>query len=252
MHLAHFKPDKWGVGDALRAPGRATTSRCKAARYFAACGLRQCVSRAIRKACERLSDVRQRWPIPCADRQRCRFTPIWRSVHRRSRWTTTLAPHQRQSQSARCCRSPPQLRLYVPAADQPQAGMHALIAAANMARVDRRSARSSRDTWARRPPTDGTLSRAPWSWRAYGLRDDLPNVVYTAYDLSYDTRMRLAVCLSVAWKFERQLCSRFPRRFYDEAQSALSAHVRAGLHRAVLYDRFGARDVWHWSSADAR
>ena len=51
---------------------------------------------------------------------------------------------------------------------------------------------------------------------AWALRsNDLPIIVYTAYDLSYETRMRLATCLSVAWKFERQLCSHFPRRFHD-------------------------------------
>ena len=61
---------------------------------------------------------------------------------------------------------------------------------------------------------------------AWALRsNDLPSVLYTAYDLSYKTRLRLAVCLSVAWKFERQLCSRFPRRFHDAEPSLVSPHT---------------------------
>ena len=61
---------------------------------------------------------------------------------------------------------------------------------------------------------------------AWALRsNDLPIIVYTAYDLSYETRMRLATCLSVAWKFERQLCSHFPRRFHDTEPNLVSPHT---------------------------
>lgn len=61
---------------------------------------------------------------------------------------------------------------------------------------------------------------------AWALRsNDLPSVLFTAYDLSYKTRMRLAVCLSVAWKFERQLCSHFPRRFHDVEPNLISPHT---------------------------
>ena len=54
---------------------------------------------------------------------------------------------------------------------------------------------------------------------------DLPSAVHTAYDLSFDTRIRLAVCLSVSWKFERQLCSHFPRRFHDSEPNLVSPHT---------------------------
>lgn len=61
---------------------------------------------------------------------------------------------------------------------------------------------------------------------AWALRsDDLPSVFLTAFDLSYQTRLRLAVCLSVAWKFERQLCSHFPRRFHDAQPNLVSPHT---------------------------
>lgn len=61
---------------------------------------------------------------------------------------------------------------------------------------------------------------------AWALRNnDLPPAIHTAYDLSFDTRIRLAVCLSVAWKFERQLCSHFPRRFHDPEPNLVSPHT---------------------------
>lgn len=62
---------------------------------------------------------------------------------------------------------------------------------------------------------------AEWALRS----NDLPSVLYTAYDLSYKTRLRLAVCLNVAWKFERQLCSNFPRRFHDAEPNLVSPHT---------------------------
>jgi hypothetical protein len=60
-----------------------------------------------------------------------------------------------------------------------------------------------------------------WALRS----NDLPNVLVTAFDLSYETRLRLAVCLSVAWKFERQLCTHFPRRFHDAKPNLVSPHT---------------------------
>ena len=61
---------------------------------------------------------------------------------------------------------------------------------------------------------------------AWALRsNDLPIMLVTAFDLSYQTRLRLAVCLSVAWKFERQLCSHFPRRFHDAKPNLVSPHT---------------------------
>ncbi|MBD40235.1 MAG: hypothetical protein CMB11_07670 [Euryarchaeota archaeon] len=90
--------------------------------------------------------------------------------------------------------------------------------------------------------------------RVWGLRDaDLPNIVYTAYDLSYDTRMRLAVCLNVAWKFERQLCSHFPRRFYDEEPNLLSPHTYELAYLGLSFMTDSERETFGtWSSANAR
>mgnify|MGYP001231867531 FL=1 len=90
--------------------------------------------------------------------------------------------------------------------------------------------------------------------RVWGLRDaDLPNVVYTAYDLSYDTRMRLAVCLSVAWKFERQLCSHFPRRFYDEEPNLLSPHTYELAYLGLSFMTDSEREAFGtWGNANAR
>lgn len=46
-----------------------------------------------------------------------------------------------------------------------------------------------------------------------------------AYDFSKETRLRLAVCLCVAWKFERAMYTHFPRRFYAMEPSLLSPHT---------------------------
>jgi len=54
---------------------------------------------------------------------------------------------------------------------------------------------------------------------------DMPEPIERDVDLPKAVRLRLAVCLSVAWKFERQLASHFPRRFYDEQPSLLSPHT---------------------------
>lgn len=53
----------------------------------------------------------------------------------------------------------------------------------------------------------------------------LPPEARNAYDLPRDVRMRLTVCLSLAWKFERQLASRFPRTFYDDEPNLFSPHT---------------------------
>lgn len=54
---------------------------------------------------------------------------------------------------------------------------------------------------------------------------DVPETIEHDVDLPRAVRLRLAVCLSVAWKFERQLASHFPRRFYDEQPNLLSPHT---------------------------
>ena len=80
------------------------------------------------------------------------------------------------------------------------------------------------------PATDGwnAVAGAVELASAWGLNfSDLPPTLrtYQGYELPQSTRIRLAVCLSVAWKFERQLCSFFPRRFYDILPSVASPHT---------------------------
>lgn len=88
---------------------------------------------------------------------------------------------------------------------------------------------------------------------AWGLRGAaLPSVIYTAYDLSYDTRMRLTVCLSTAWKFERQLCSNFPRRFHDEEPNLLSPHTYELAYLGLSFMTDAEREAFGtWSDANA-
>ena len=45
------------------------------------------------------------------------------------------------------------------------------------------------------------------------------------YDFSKATRLRLAVCLSVAWKFERCQYTHFPRRFHSTEPTLFSPHT---------------------------
>ena len=45
------------------------------------------------------------------------------------------------------------------------------------------------------------------------------------FEFCKNTRMRIAVCLSVSWKFQRSLSSNFPRRWYDENPSLMSPHT---------------------------
>ena len=61
------------------------------------------------------------------------------------------------------------------------------------------------------------------AWAFDGAK--LPRVLYGSHDLPYSVRIRLAVCMSVAWKFERQLASHFPRRFYDDKPSLSAPHT---------------------------
>lgn len=78
------------------------------------------------------------------------------------------------------------------------------------------------------PATDGwnvvhgamELAHA-WAYRA----TDMPETIGDDFELPKAMRLRLAVCLCVAWKFERQLASHFPRRFYDDKPNLLSPHT---------------------------
>jgi len=80
----------------------------------------------------------------------------------------------------------------------------------------------------RAPATDGwnVVYGAMELAHAWAYREaDMPEIVDDDFDLPKAIRLRLAVCLSVAWKFERQLASHFPRRFYDDQPNLLSPHT---------------------------
>lgn len=58
---------------------------------------------------------------------------------------------------------------------------------------------------------------------AWALRpDEIPQALPFSFELPFDTRLRMAVCLSVSWKFQRALYSHFPRQFYNETDNAHS------------------------------
>ena len=79
------------------------------------------------------------------------------------------------------------------------------------------------------PSTDGwnVVAGALALARAWALvREEAPrHEIRDAYDFSKQTRVRLAVCLCVAWKFERAMYTHFPRRFYTMEPSLLSPHT---------------------------
>ena len=60
-----------------------------------------------------------------------------------------------------------------------------------------------------------------WAFQA----TDLLETVDADLELPRHTRIRLAVCLSVSWKFQRQFATHFPRRFYDSQPNLLSPHT---------------------------
>lgn len=92
------------------------------------------------------------------------------------------------------------------------------------------------------PATDGwnVVAGATELAHAWGFQGmELPVDLEPDVDLPRHTRMRLAVCLSVAWKFERQLASHFPRRFYDDDNPSLPSphtHELAYVGYAFMTD----------------
>jgi len=74
---------------------------------------------------------------------------------------------------------------------------------------------------------------------AWALRcTDLPVDTSVPFEFSMATRFRLAVCLSVSWKFQRAVCTRFPRRFYNSEPNLIAPHTRelAYIGYSFLYD----------------
>jgi len=88
---------------------------------------------------------------------------------------------------------------------------------------------------------------------AWALRGtDLPEDTSVPFEFSMATRFRLAVCLSVSWKFQRAVCTRFPRRFYDELPNLVAPHTRelAYLGYSYLYADEQS-ELGGWSEANA-
>ena len=75
--------------------------------------------------------------------------------------------------------------------------------------------------------------------RAWALRDlsDFPPepTLPEEYDLPLPIRKRMAVCLSVSFKFQRAMYSYFPRHFYDDEHSLLSPHTKELAHLGFAF-----------------
>lgn len=76
------------------------------------------------------------------------------------------------------------------------------------------------------------LARA-WALRSTSTTDD------NAYRLDRNTRMRLAVCLNVSWKFERSSCSHFERRFKDVGEYYGWPFLTGGHTRELVNVAYG-------------
>ena len=88
------------------------------------------------------------------------------------------------------------------------------------------------------------------AWALCGT--DLPADTSVPFEFSMATRFRLAACISVSWKFQRAVCTSFPRRFYDELPNLVAPHTRelAYLGYAFLYGDEQA-EFGGWSEENA-
>ncbi len=91
-------------------------------------------------------------------------------------------------------------------------------------------------TWTRRLATRHLKAAATDGWnvvagavhlaQAWALvPGDVPSTLTRNYEYPFNTRLRLAVCLSVAWKFQRCNHSHFPRRFDTDPPTLLGPHT---------------------------
>jgi hypothetical protein len=105
------------------------------------------------------------------------------------------------------------------------------------------------------PSTDGwnVIAGAVELACAWALRaDDLPADTSVPFEFSMATRFRLAMCVSISWKFQRAVCSHFPRRFYNEFPNLIAPHTRelAYIGYAFLYEDEQA-EFGGWSEANS-
>ena len=223
--------------------------------YFAVCGLRKSVSKAIRKVCESLSHVAGTLAHPVSG------SPVMQVYANMCALRTSPVSVDHKFGAAP---TPESVRAVLPVAAFALNYMYQQLINHELwnARFDRGGENGAHGPAVRSLVTLHLGSPAADGWnvvagavelvRVWALRDnDLPDIVYTAYDLSYDTRMRLAVCLSVAWKFERQLCTHFPRRFYDEAPNLLSPHTYELAYLGLSFMTDSEREAFGaWSDAN--
>ena len=87
-----------------------------------------------------------------------------------------------------------------------------------------------------------------WALRA----DDLPMDTSRPFEFSMTTRFRLAMCISMSWKFQRAVCSNFPRRFYNKAPNLIAPHTRelAYIAYSFLYENEQA-EFGGWGEANS-
>ena len=88
------------------------------------------------------------------------------------------------------------------------------------------------------PATDGwncvagavELANA-WAFRGVDIPEEIPD----NFEFSLTTRLRLAVCLSVSWKFQRAMHTHFPRLFPTEEPSLLGPHTHELAHLGYFF-----------------
>ena len=106
------------------------------------------------------------------------------------------------------------------------------------------------------PSTDGwnVVAGAVELAHAWALRGtDLPEDTSVPFEFSMATRFRLAACISVSWKFQRAMCTYFPRRFYNDLPNLVAPHTRelAYLGFSFLYaDEQEELGGWNEANSD--
>lgn len=75
------------------------------------------------------------------------------------------------------------------------------------------------------------IARA-WALRTTSTTDD-------PHQLDRNTRMRLAVCLNVSWKFQRSLCTHFKSRFSDVGEFYGWPYLTSGHTRELAHIAYG-------------
>ena len=81
---------------------------------------------------------------------------------------------------------------------------------------------------------------------------ELPRRNDDGYDFAVDTRIRLAVCLSVAWKFQRALSTHFPRRFYTREPTLTAPHTHELAYIGYAFMNINEQgEFGEWTSENA-